>query len=189
MKRTVRWAAGRMNAATAGRNAMIDRIESDELPFPEQAYEFVRQGLPFTVRKAHGEPSPDQIHVEQWLQENKIDLDGLREMYDQGELPEAIREFIDSLGGPDALNRHVSGQELCWGLRDLAIRRWGLLAHTVLRKWKVRQTEDFGRIVFDLIDQGQLRKQPGDTLEDFKNVFRFDEAFDTSRISDAADES
>ncbi|MCZ6766522.1 MAG: hypothetical protein O7D32_06285 [bacterium] len=166
---------------------MIDQMQSSDLSFPEDAYEFVRQGLPFTVRRTHGKPSDEQSQLEKWLRDNQIELDQFEEMFEQGELPEEIQEFTDSLGGPQALSRHVSGQELCWGLRDLAIKRWGLLARTVLTKWKVRHTEDFGKIVFALIEQGQLRKQLGDTLDDFKDVFDFNEAFDTSRITDPPD--
>ena len=34
-------------------------------------------------------------------------------------------------------NRHVSGQELCEGLRELALLQWGLLARTVLQRWGI----------------------------------------------------
>lgn len=73
--------------------------------------------------------------------------------------------------------RHVSGQELCEGLRDLAIRRYGPLARTVLEHWNVRRTEDFGKIVFTLIDMGILRKTEDDSIKDFVDVYAFDEAF------------
>ena len=77
----------------------------------------------------------------------------------------------------DDESRHVSGQELCLGLRDLAIRRYGPLARTVLEHWNVRSTDDFGRIVFALIDVGILRKTDEDSLDDFVAVYDFDEAF------------
>ena len=75
---------------------------------------------------------------------------------------------------------------MCWGLRDLAVERWGLLAKTVLRQWKVKRTEDFGRIVFALIDEGRLRKQADDTIDDFRNVYDFDEAFDLADLPEAS---
>ncbi len=74
-------------------------------------------------------------------------------------------------------SRHVSGQQLCIGLRDFAIRQYGLLARTVLTRWHIERTDDFGRIVFAMIDAGLLRKTDDDTLEDFRDVFDFDEAF------------
>lgn len=73
--------------------------------------------------------------------------------------------------------QHVSGRELCIGLRDYAIRRYGMLAGTVLRRWGICRTDDFGRIVFAMIDAKLMRKSDADTLEDFHAVYDFDEAF------------
>lgn len=78
---------------------------------------------------------------------------------------------------PMELDRHVSGQELCIGLRDYAIERYGYLAPTVFSHWNVRRTDDFGRIVFALIEGGLLSKTDDDTMEDFRGVFDFAEAF------------
>lgn len=85
-------------------------------------------------------------------------------------------------------SRHVGGRDLCMGLRDYAIRRYGLLAKTVLNQWGVRQTEDFGKIVFALVDAGLLRKTDEDTLDDFEGVFDFEEEFEGS-IEDLLDTS
>jgi uncharacterized repeat protein (TIGR04138 family) len=73
--------------------------------------------------------------------------------------------------------KHVTGQELCLGLRDLAIRRYGFLAGMVLTRWNLRKTEDFGVIVYSLIDQGEMKTNPDDRFEDFQGVYEFDEAF------------
>ena len=54
---------------------------------------------------------------------------------------------------PDAC-RHVTGQQLCEGLRDFALSQWGMLAQTVLKRWSITTTHDFGRIVFALVDNG-----------------------------------
>ncbi len=75
------------------------------------------------------------------------------------------------------LDRHVSGPELCMGLRDFAIEQYGYLAPTVLRQWRIRRTDDFGRIVFTLIDHGYMSKTDEDTLEDFRGVYDFGEEF------------
>lgn len=72
---------------------------------------------------------------------------------------------------------HVSGQQLCLGLRDLAIERYGLLAKAVLNKWGLRRTDDFGVIVYSLIDRQELRSSERDSFDDFAGVFDFDEAF------------
>jgi uncharacterized repeat protein (TIGR04138 family) len=83
----------------------------------------------------------------------------------------------DGLSGLDDEGRHVSGQQLCLGLRDFAIKQYGRLAKTVLVSWSIKGTDDFGRIVFAMIEAGLMRKTEEDSLEDFRAVFDFDEAF------------
>ena len=78
---------------------------------------------------------------------------------------------------PEA-SRHVSGQQLCEGLREFAFRQWGMLARIVLERWGINATLDFGKIVFTLIEAGQMQKTPDDSLEDFRDVYDF-KAFDT----------
>lgn len=73
--------------------------------------------------------------------------------------------------------RHVTGQELCEGIRDYALDQYGLMALTVLESWGVKKTADFGQIVFNLIQSHHMKKTERDTLEDFKDVYDFDEAF------------
>jgi len=70
----------------------------------------------------------------------------------------------------DDESRHVSGQQLCLGLRDYAIKQYGLLAKTVLNRWGVNRTDDFGNIVFAMIDAGLMRKTAEDHDEDFRAV-------------------
>jgi uncharacterized repeat protein (TIGR04138 family) len=84
--------------------------------------------------------------------------------------------------------RHVTGQELCWGLRDLAMKEWGHMARAVLSHLNIRRTDDFGKIVFYLIDNSLMQKRPEDNLEDFHAVFDFVEAMDrTYRIEPTAE--
>ena len=73
---------------------------------------------------------------------------------------------------------HISGQELLEGIRDLALEQFGMMAKTVFNGWRVRCTDDFGRIVFELVERGEMRKTDRDRLTDFYGVFDFDEAFD-----------
>ncbi len=84
------------------------------------------------------------------------------------------RKPSDDVAGGD---RHVSGQELCEGLRQYARKQFGLLARDVLCHWRVRTTEDFGKIVFAMVDAGLLRKSDDDSLRDFTGVYSFEEAF------------
>lgn len=77
----------------------------------------------------------------------------------------------------DPPSRHVTGQDLCEGLRLYAIAQYGLLARTVLRRWHVTTSQDFGRIVFAMVDAGLMHKTPDDSLDDFTDVFDFAQAF------------
>lgn len=73
--------------------------------------------------------------------------------------------------------RHISGQQLCEGLRRFATDRYGKLAGAVMRRWNVRSTEDFGVIVYAMIDRGEMRGSDSDRFDDFKDAFDFEEAF------------
>ncbi|MGH7522588.1 MAG: Minf_1886 family protein [Gemmatimonadales bacterium] len=73
--------------------------------------------------------------------------------------------------------RHLSGVELAWACRDFALEQFGMLANSVLTHWGIHTTEDFGQIVFILIDVGLLARQPSDRLEDFERVYEFAEVF------------
>jgi uncharacterized repeat protein (TIGR04138 family) len=78
--------------------------------------------------------------------------------------------------------QHVSGQELCEGLREFALLRWGYLAKAVLQHWSVRRTRDFGEMVYFLIDLKLMGRQDSDRIEDFDDVYDFDAAFDCYSI-------
>lgn len=74
-------------------------------------------------------------------------------------------------------NCHVTGKQVCLSLRELALERWGFLAKNVLTHWNIRTTLDFGQMVYLMINSGFMHKTDEDSLEDFRNVFSFEEAF------------
>lgn len=154
----------------------LNQIVSEVGQFPPQAYHFIREGLSFAVRQIHGPESPPQQIVFGFLAKKKLDLEQLRELNDTGGLPKRVARAIQRSGGIDKFNRHVSGPELCWGLRDYALHRWGRLATLVLGTWNVTCTLDFGRLVFAMIEHDLMQKQPSDRLEDFDQVYDFNEA-------------
>lgn len=73
--------------------------------------------------------------------------------------------------------RHVDGRQLCEGLRDFAVEQYGRLARLMLRRWNIHRTEDFGRIVFAMVEGGLMQATDSDTMRDFEDGFAFDEAF------------
>ncbi len=118
----------------------------------------------------------------------------LKAIRNDGRYPPGVYEFLHAGleyttrsvfgGGKQPVRpRHVTGQELCEGLRELALQRWGLLAKVVLNHWNVRCTRDFGEMVYFLIDLGLMGKQETDQIEDFDEVYDFDEAFGCYEIA------
>lgn len=158
----------------------IDHIVAELGRYPIEAFQFLRDGLSYTVDSVHGEQSDIERQIHQMMVEQGFDYDDLEELLEEDALPDEMADFLHRIGGAQGVNRHVRGEQLCWGLRDYALARWGFLASTVLRSWNIRATEDFGRIVFALVDNGYLQKEPHDTLTDFQRVYDFDEAFDQS---------
>ena len=83
--------------------------------------------------------------------------------------------------GPDSETaRHVSGAQLCHAMRDLAIERWGHLANPVLSKWNIHATIDLGNMVYLLVNNSFMRKTDDDSVEDFRDVYSFEDAFNVA---------
>ena len=93
-------------------------------------------------------------------------------------LREALDFTIKLLKKPDkGPARHISGAELLDGIRQFALQEFGPLALRVLTHWGIRRCEDFGEIVFNLVDSGVLGKTEEDRREDFAGGYTFDQAF------------
>jgi uncharacterized repeat protein (TIGR04138 family) len=86
---------------------------------------------------------------------------------------EALEYTIRRIG----VRRHVSGSELCRGIADFARLRFGGLARMVFRHWGIHTTEDFGHMVFNLVEAGLWSKTEKDSIEDFRSVYSFDREF------------
>ena len=114
-------------------------------PYPLEAYQFIREGLEYSV----------------------------------GRVQAGTRDFQGSSAGE---GNHVTGQQLCMGLLDFAIARYGMLAPAVLERWRIQRTDDFGRMVFAMIDVGIMAKTPSDSIEDFRSVYDFAEVFSPESI-------
>ncbi len=115
----------------------LEQIVEECARYPLEAFEFVRQGLNYTMEQL------------------------------QSDAPES-----------ETSRRHISGQQLCRGLRGYAICRYGFMAKAVLHHWQIRRTEDFGRIVFAMVENRLMHKTDDDDIHDFDSVYDFGHAFD-----------
>ena len=94
-----------------------------------------------------------------------------------------LREALDHThkitGKPPKKNelRHVSGQELLKGIREYALHQFGPMTSTVLEVWGIKCCEDFGEIVFNMVENKLLAKTEQDSREDFRNGYDFHDAF------------
>jgi|TARA_B000000441_G_C21594448_1_gene261993 uncharacterized repeat protein (TIGR04138 family) len=77
--------------------------------------------------------------------------------------------------------RHISGADLLKGLSELALDEFGPLTISVFAHWGVYKTEDFGHIVFNLVNEGLMGKTEQDKIEDFTDVYDFAVEFDWRR--------
>lgn len=169
-------------------------------PYPIEAYEFVQEGLRHTVdrilrhtRSLHGATETVGGGSFDGSMHGQHDFDGQSgHLGNSGNLGN-LGSPNNAAGSPfdtaaefnfaDSDSRHITGQQLCIGLREYAIHRYGMLAPVVLRHWNVLRTEDFGRIVYRLIDIGMMSRTPDDSLSDFAGVYEFDEVFGAAQLA------
>ena len=85
--------------------------------------------------------------------------------------------------------RHISGQELLGGMRAHALEQYGPMALMVLNEWGLTRGEDFGEIVFNMVEHELLAKTEDDTRTDFAGGYTFDEACRQPFLPPAAPES
>ena len=72
---------------------------------------------------------------------------------------------------------HVTGQQLCEGIRLYALKQYGPMVPTVLEYWGITKTDDFGELVWNLVELGVFGKTEKDSKKDFHAVYSFHEAF------------
>jgi len=87
---------------------------------------------------------------------------------------ESLRHLQDGLEE----RRHVTGRELLEGIRIYALEQFGPLSREVFSCWGVTRCEDFGEIVFNLVDGQLLGKTEEDRREDFGGGYDFRAVFE-----------
>ena len=93
-----------------------------------------------------------------------------------------VREALDYTQKQSAKSktkeqRHVSGKQLLAGIRDLSLEQFGPMAFMVFQEWGVHRCEDFGEIVFNMVEHNFLAKTETDSRVDFHNGYDFYEVF------------
>ena len=73
--------------------------------------------------------------------------------------------------------RHVCGKELLEGIRAFALEQFGPMTVMVLEEWGVKKCDDFGELVFNMVEMRLLSKTATDSREDFHGGYDFFEAF------------
>lgn len=77
--------------------------------------------------------------------------------------------------------RHISGGELLSAIREEACDTFGPMAGTVLAHWGIKNSLDFGKIVFNMVREQILSKSESDRPEDFWVPAFIETLFDSDR--------
>ena len=89
---------------------------------------------------------------------------------------DALKHTVENLGKSELPReqRHISGTDLLRGISEFGLSQFGPLTKTVFEHWGVNKTEDFGRIVFNLVEAELMSKTEDDSLDDFIDVYDFE---------------
>ncbi len=79
--------------------------------------------------------------------------------------------------GGDDQPQHVTGKQLSEGFRDYMLSVYGPFAKDILDDLSIRRTRDIGELVYNLIKVGAFGRTEKDRIEDFDEVYDFEEAF------------
>ena len=158
-------------------NALARVLRKDPRYAPD-AYFFVREALSFAadsleLRNCNCRELADDSLATGSCAQKDLALNPLSDLSGTGELD-----------GKEEC--HVTGQQLCDGIRQYALAQFGLMSKVVLNSWGIHSTSDFGEIVYNLIKVGVLKKSPRDRRSHFDGVYDFDEAFASENAVTAA---
>jgi uncharacterized repeat protein (TIGR04138 family) len=141
----------------------IVRLLRKDPRYSIEAYQFVREALSYAQDVLNMGSRSDQLGDE-------LGEELGEELDEESELEEEFDPTTE-------VERHLTGQQLCEAIRQYALDQYGYMSKVVLNRWGVRETGDFGNIVYNLIDVKLMKKSEDDRREDFNDVYDFDEAF------------
>ena len=76
---------------------------------------------------------------------------------------------------------HITAKELLEGIKEYGLEQYGPMTKTVFGHWGITTTEDFGEIVFNMVENKLMGKNEKDSCDDFRNVYDFGEVFDSRK--------
>lgn len=144
--------------------------------FTKESFFFVLEALCHTQKKAavpkhqKGKRSDWTTDLEPTLQFESFSVP-FSKLDKYGNLPKAVGNPSGVPSSQQREDRHITGQELCYGALEYALEQYGPLAPVVLKRLGILRTGDIGDLVYLLIDLGQLGKTPEDKRSDFDEVF------------------
>ncbi len=137
---------------TANFDEALEQIVQNDPRYHRDAYLFIREALDYT-----------QKTVNKGTKSEKGD--------------KSDKSDARATAGDETKIRHVTGQELLAGVRAYALEQFGPMTLMVLNEWGLNRCEDFGELVFNMVENHLLAKTKKDSRDDFKGGYDFDEAF------------
>lgn len=155
--------ANKSEAKKARRPRELLEIVEEVAVYPIDAYQFVQEGLTYSCERFFPGEAAKKVEKGRSTKPNNLRAVAKKAA--------ALPAAEDEESGEDS--RHITGRQLSEGLREYAWLKWGLMARTVLTRWNITSTMDFGKIVYALIDAQILSKTDEDRIDDFRGVFDF----------------
>ena len=133
----------------------------------------------FAASKQHGSPIADLwlFLVDKMIADDPRYTKDAYEFVRDGLDRAMMKCFRESATKPFPKPFHVSGIQLLEALRELAVEKYSKQAKATLNGWGICKCEDFGEIVFNMVEAGLLAKQETDTKADFQGGYDFNTAF------------
>jgi uncharacterized repeat protein (TIGR04138 family) len=133
-------------------------------------------------RSTAAAPCPDVLTMQPASFEEKVELIITEDKRYHRDAYFFVREALDHTqklfvkSSKDGVH-HVSGQQLLQGVREFALQQFGPMTLTVFEEWGILRCEDFGEIVFNMVENGLLAKTDADRKDDFRGGYDFEKAF------------
>ncbi len=94
-------------------------------------------------------------------------------------ISDAIGYTIQKYEKEEDESHHITGEELLFGIGEMARKNFGPFAEDVFDKWGLIDSVSVGNVVFNMVDNKLLSKTPEDSIDDFINAPRLDELLNT----------